>query len=176
MKMLIKREAGAEPINLDLLDLLDGRASLPLRWNAEHVGLRIVEGFVTFRAMPLGDRGGAASAWPAYMYEWEDLLAQQAQGELERTMQLQNRTRVSPSVSEITRAIEVGYWPMKYLAAKHPKLCEAVNAVALAHALERDAGWVTKKRGGFADTWRMRHDAGCEIIASRLISDRVSVF
>ncbi|MGY3278154.1 hypothetical protein [Bradyrhizobium sp. S3.7.6] len=149
---------------------------LPPRWNGPHVGLRITEGFVTFRALPLGAKGGAASAWPSYMYEWEDLLAQQAQGELERTMKQQNRTHVSPSVREITRAIEVSYWPMKYLSASHPHLCEAVNALGKAHALERDAGWVTKKRGGFADTWRLRHDTGCDIIATRLIADRVPVF
>lgn len=171
MPTLIKRD---DLTSMDLLD--DASAALPPRWTGEHVGLRIAEGFVTFRAMPLGAKGGAASAWPSYMYEWEDLLAQQAQGELEATQRQQNRTRVSPSVREITRAIEVSYWPMKYLAMKHPQLCEAVNAVALAHALDRDAGWVTRKRGGFADTWRQRHDRGCEIIAAGLVNDRVSVF
>jgi hypothetical protein len=168
-RVLIKREAGA---NLKLLD----EPGLPPRWDGPHVGMRITEGFVTFRSLPLGDKGGASAAWPAYMYEWEDLLAQQAQGELERTMQLQNRTRVSPSVTEITRAIEVCYWPAKYLSVRHPQLCEAVNAVALAHALDRDAGWVTRKRGGYADTWRTRHDHGCEIIAAELTRDRVLVF
>lgn len=89
---------------------------------------------------------------------------------------MQNRTRVSPSVSEITRAIEVCYWPMKFLALKYSHLCEAVSAVALAHSLDLDAGWVTRKRGGYADTWRERHDQGCEIIAGCLIQERVPVF
>jgi hypothetical protein len=46
MTMLIKREAGA---NLRLLD----DPGLPPRWDGPHVGLRITEGFVTFRALPL---------------------------------------------------------------------------------------------------------------------------
>jgi hypothetical protein len=172
MSILIKRE-DCEPFNpLDLADALQ----LPPLWNGPHVGLRITEGFLTFRALPLGDKGGAASTWPPYLYEFDDLVEQHKQGELERTMAQQNRTRVSPSVREITRAIEVCYWPMKYLGALHPQLCEAVNAVALAHSLDRDAGWVTRKRGGFADTWRQRHDRGCEIIADGLIRQRVPVF
>jgi hypothetical protein len=51
-----------------------------------------------------------------------------------------------------------------------------VNAVSLAHALDRDAGWVAKKRGGYADTWRQRHDRGCELIARGLATDLVPVF
>ena len=172
MSILIKR--ADEPINFDLLDAAAN--AMPPIWNGPHVAMRLTEGFATFRAMPLGDKGGAASAWPAYMYEWEDLIAQQAQGELEHTMKIQNRTRVSPSMREITRAIEVCYWPMKYLSAKYPQLCEAVNAVALAYSLDRDAGWVTRKRGGYADTWRERHDRGCELIAYGLVKDRASVF
>jgi hypothetical protein len=35
---------------------------------------------------------------------------------------------------------------------------------------------VTRKRGGFADTWRQRHDRGCEIIAAALAADRTPVF
>lgn len=172
--MLIKRaEPGGDAINFDLLDAAAN--VLPPIWNGLHASLRIVEGFVTFRSMPLGDKGGAATAWPPYMYEFDDLVAQKAQGELEHTMKIQNRTRVSPSMREITRAIEVCYWPMKYLSTL-PLLCEAVNALALAHALDRDAGWVTRKRGGFADTWRARHDRGCELIAAGLVLDRVSVF
>jgi hypothetical protein len=173
MAMLIKNSG--EAFTLDLLE--EQTDVLPPTWNGAHVGLRIAEGFVTFRAMSLKDYSTEArTAWPPYMYEFDDLVEQQKQGELERTQQQQNRTRVSPSVREIARAIEVCYWPVKYLSAAHPALCEAVNAVSLAHALDRDAGWVTRKRGGYADTWRARHDAGCEIIAAQLTADRVWVF
>lgn len=170
--LLIKRDPNLEPF-----DPLDIVSDLPPQWSGPHVGLRLVDGFETLRAMPLGDhKSSAGSAWPSYMYEFDDLLAQQKQGELERTMRAQNRTRVSPSVREITRAIEVCYWPTKYLSHEHLHLCEAVNAVAFAHALGFDAGWVTRKRGGYPDTWRTRHDHGCELIAEKLIANRVTVF
>lgn len=171
--LLIKRDP-----NLGPFDPLDIVSDLPSQWSGPHVGLKLVEGFETLRAMPLGDhKSSAGSAWPSYMYEFDDLVEQQKQGELERTMRAQNRTRVSPSVREITRAIEVCYWPTKYLYKAHGEaICEAVNAVAFAHALGFDAGWVTRKRGGFADTWRMFHDHGCDLIAEQLIANRVTVF
>jgi hypothetical protein len=177
MGVIIRRDKNIETINFDLLDLFEAPLpSLPSVWSGPHVALRLTEGFTTLRLLPMRDKTGARSAWPAYLHEFEDLLAQQEQGELERTMQQQNRTRVSPSVQEIARMEQVTYWPTRYLWALHPQLCEAVNAVTLAHALGLDAGWVTRKRGGYADTWRARHDQGCEIIAAGLIRDRVSVF
>jgi len=124
-----------EPI--DVLELID---ETPPRWDGPHVGRRLMEAMRTLRMLPMPGVTGYRPAWPAYAYEFEDLLAQHEQGELERTQQ------------------------------------QAVNCVALAHALERDAGWVAAKRGGYADTWRQRHDTGCEIIATRLRVELVPVF
>jgi hypothetical protein len=66
-------------------------------------------------------------------------------------------------------------WPAQFLARLTPVLI-AVNAVALARSLDRDAGWIAAKRGGYADTWRERHDQGCDIIARGLRCFRVPVF
>jgi hypothetical protein len=148
---------------------------LPSAWNGAHVGLRLTEAFTTLAKMPRKHRMGVRSAWPSYMYEFEDLINQAAQGELERTQEQQNRARAAPSAVEIMHMEQVLYWPTQFLQAK-PELCLAVNALALVHSLGADAGWVAKKRGGFADTWRIRHDAGCELIASGLIKGRVKVF
>jgi hypothetical protein len=114
--------------------------------------------------------------WPTHMIEFEDLLAQAETSELERTMRIQNKTRIQPSFREVSAAETAIYWPMQYLGARFPELCVAVNAVALAHSLDGPAEWVVRKRGGFADTWRQRHDRGCEIIAAGLARDRVPVF
>ena len=65
-------------------------------------------------------------------------------------------------------------WGGQYLRA-FENLCAAGNMVALAHSLGRDAGWCTRKRGGYADTWRQRYDKGCAIIAAGLIRDRIPV-
>lgn len=67
----------------------------PPLWTGPHVGRRLTEAMQTLRELPMGN-GGGSSCWPSYCYEWEDLLAQQAQGELERTQQLQNRIRLLP--------------------------------------------------------------------------------
>ena len=129
---------------------------------------------MTLKDLPMGG-GTGTSAWPAYCYEWEDLLAQHQQGELERTQQLQNRIRLLPSLRAISKMELAICWPAEYLG-RLPDLLRAVNAVALAHSLERDAGWVAAKRGGYGDTWRQRHDAGCALIAQGLRAGRVPVF
>jgi hypothetical protein len=146
----------------------------PSRWNGPHVGLRLCEAMRTLALLPMGG-GSGTSAWPPYAYTFEDLLAQQAQGELERTQQMQNRIRLLPSSREVQRMEAAICWPAEYLAPL-AHLLRAVNAVALAHSLERDAGWIAAKRGGYADTWRERHDQGCDIIARGLRSGRVPVF
>lgn len=152
-------------------ELLD---TTPPRWSGPHVGRRLSEAMRTLALLPMG--GGAASAaWPPYVYEWDDLLAQQAQGELEQTQKLQNRIRLLPSSREVQRMEAAICWPADHLAAL-VHLLVAVNAVAWAHALDRDSGWIAAKRGGYADTWRERHDQGCDIIAQRLRGCRVPVF
>jgi hypothetical protein len=154
------------------LDLLDDGA--PPKWTGPHVGRRLCEAMVTLKELPMGN-GGGASSWPSYCYEWGDLLAQQAQGELERTQQQQNRIRLLPSLRAVTEMELAICWPAEYLG-RLPDLLRAVNAVALAHSLDRDSGWVAAKRGGYGDTWRQRHDAGCSIIAQCLRAGRVPVF
>lgn len=148
---------------------------VPPRWSGDHVGLRLTEAFRTLRLIPM-PRGvaGFLCPWPAYAYTWEDLLAQQEQGELERTMQLQNRTRLQPSWQEVSRMERAIGWPAEYLRERH--LAAAVNHVALAYALDRDCAWVVQRYGGFADTWRDRHAVGCAEIASGLHAARIAVW
>jgi hypothetical protein len=148
---------------------------LPATWSGPHVSLRICDAMRTLRLIPMGRVRGYGRPWPPYAYEWEDLLAQQEQGELERTQQLQNRVHLMPSWREITCMELAICWPAQFLNHA-PELMVAVNAVALAHALDRDAGWVAVKRGGYADTWRQRHDSGCMVIASSLRNAKEPVF
>jgi hypothetical protein len=170
MSVLIKREAIAadrrEPIEM-----------LPSQWTGPHVARRLRDGITTLEDTQPDDRWGLRGSWPPYTHEWEDLLAQMELSDEERATALETSRRcISSTQREIEHAIMVTYWPAKYLAAKHRELCAAVNAVAHAYASGRDAGAVAKKRGGCADTWRQRHDRGCEIIAAGLIKDRVKVF
>jgi hypothetical protein len=147
----------------------------PATWSGHYVGLCLCEAMRTLRLIPMSGVRGYGSLWPQYAYEWEDLLAQQEQGELERTQQSQNRSYLQPSWREISRMEIAIHWPAQFLA-NNAELVVAVNAVALAHAIDRDCNWVVRNRGGFADTWRQRHDQGCIIIAAGLRAERVPVF
>lgn len=149
----------------------------PATWIGSHVGQRMSDAFETLLRLPT--TGGSASSgfWPAYDYEYEDLLAQQQQAEDEKRQdqQQRNRVRLSPSVEQITQMERTLYWPARYLATA-PWLMRAVNAVSLTRALDRDIRWLARKRGGKASLWVARHHDGCEVIAFGLIRDKVSVF
>ena len=147
---------------------------LPSRWTGEHCSLRLCEGrsgSCRSRARrwdsKMAGRGGISTSgkifWPC----------------TSRSMTRSRRPcahRIGqPSLREVTRCEAVIAWGGQYLRG-FDHLCKAVNMVALAHSLGRDAGWCTRKRGGYADTWRQRHDKGCAIIAAGLIRDRISVF
>jgi hypothetical protein len=163
---------GTLMLNEPFLDILD---ELPARWDGPHVGRRLMEAMQTLRLLPMGGAIGFRPMWPPYCYEFEDLVAQEKQGELERTQKLQNRTRAMPPLRAITAMERALVWPATYLAPRL-EIAQATNCVALAHALDRDVGWVAAKRGGYADTWRQRHDLGCEIIAQGLRTARVPIF
>jgi hypothetical protein len=160
----------ALPEHLQLL-----RECLPAVWDPEHVGLRLTEAFKTVRLLPTPRPRGHRSSWPAYAYEFQDLLAQQETSELERTQRLQNAVRRSPSLSEITAMERATAWPAAYLA-DCLDLAHAVNAVSMAHAFDRDCDWVVRRYGGYADSWRVQHARGCTFIAEGLRRDRISVF
>src|SRR5262245_57956718 len=128
MAILLRRVEDALPF-----DPLDDQEVLPSVWSGEHVGLRLIEAMQTLRLLP-GGSSSASSAWPPYLYEFDDLVEQQKQGELERTQKIQNRTRVLPSLSEITRMETVIWWPMHFLMMGTPQLVEAVMWLSHAHS------------------------------------------
>jgi hypothetical protein len=170
-------------MNLNVLIKCDARVvdrqepeAPPPKWTGPHVARRLRESFATLERLPNDNYRGLRGAWPPYRHEWEDLLAHLELDEQERAQAMQNRTRVSPARRDIAHMEQALYWPIQYLSAKHPHLCEAVNAVARAYALGRDAGSVARERGGCAETWRQRHDLGCELIARALQRDCVPVF
>jgi hypothetical protein len=168
--MLIKRDELAQfhPLDAD-------EDAVPAIWNGDHVGMRLSEALMTLRMLP-GGGGGSSSVWPPYLYEFDDLVAQEKQGEFERTQKIKNRTRLSPSLNEISRMEIVILWPMQYLMPRAPHLIESVMWLSHAYSIERDASWVTRRRGGFIDTWQARYVQGCGMIANGLIAEKVTVF
>jgi hypothetical protein len=148
---------------------------VPARWNGEHVGLRLIEAMRTLSKIPMRRRLGFAHSWPTHAYEFADLLAQQEQGELERTMQERNHIGIRPSLQEMTAMETAVAWPAAFLSDRLD-LAAAVNGVSLAHALDRDIRWLVRRRGGYIDTWRQRHADGCNLIAAGLRRARTRVF
>jgi hypothetical protein len=68
------------------------------------------------------------------------------------------------AISEMEQAI---CRPAQYLG-RLPGLLRAVNAVALAHSLDRDSGWVAAKRGGNVTTPAARSSRkGCALAGRR---------
>jgi hypothetical protein len=121
----------------------------PARWTGEHVGLRLSEAMRTLRLLPPVRVAGFRNSWPRYVHEFEDLLGQQQQGELELTQRLQNRVRLVPSLRDVTQMDSQSHGRPRF-SAGHAELVVAVNMVALAHALDRDCGWVARRRGGMS--------------------------
>lgn len=150
----------------------------PKKWNGPHAGKRMAEAFKTLLVLPTvhGPREFGA-AWPGYVHDWSDLLAQTGMSadERERDRRAQNRVRLVPSMVEVSRMEIALDWPRRYLAGL-PTLVLGVNAMSMAHALDRDAGWIAKRRGLDGETWQQRHWNGCEIISRGLLYDRVAVF
>ncbi len=98
--LMIRRD---DPLKFNPLEDVVMEDIAPTTWIGPHVGKRLAEAMKTLRALPMRRIGGLGGAWPAYSYEFEDLLAQQAQGELEKTQRQQNRTRVLPSYADVSR-------------------------------------------------------------------------
>ena len=168
LEQMEPEEDAMQNVELELLD------ETPSTWTGPHVGRRLTEAMQTLAMLPMGN-GGRSSAWPPYSYEHSDLVAQAEQNELEITMAQQNRIRMLPSSREVQHMEAAICWPVEFLPPLL-HLLRAVNRVCLAHAIDRDSGWVAARFGGYADTWRERHDQGCDIIARGLRSCRVPVF
>jgi hypothetical protein len=145
------------------------------KWCGDWVSRRWVDRLKTLRLSPLkGMPSGFKNAWPPYLVEWEDLLAQQEQGELEATQREQNRARLQPSLRDVTRAEAVVCWPLYLKDRAH--LLRAVNRVGWAFAPDRDATFVAAQHGGMSETWLARYLQGCGVIADGLGRDHVPVF
>jgi hypothetical protein len=146
----------------------------PAVWNGPHVGKRIAEAFATLAAMPVAGLSRKTGLWPAYPYEFEDILAQQ---EAEERAPRPGR-RPAVSIEQISRMDTALCWPAHYLA-KDPAVMRCVNGLARERARGGDSTSAARRWHRFVADARVlqrMHDDGCDTIARGLIRDRVRVF
>jgi len=161
-----------EPLKFNALEdgpMPDDRP--PSVWHGPHVGRRIADAFVTLGAMP-ASRNRKSGLWPAYPYEFEDLLAQQ-----EAEQRSPGPRRISPTIEQITRMEAALCWPAHYLGSRFPNML-AVNTLARERARGGNSTTIAGQRRSPYDarTWQRLHDEGCDVIARSLIRERVRVF
>jgi hypothetical protein len=128
----------------------------PPEWCGDWVSRRWVDGLKTLRLIPLrGAPRGFGNAWPAYAYEWEDLIAQQEQGELEATQPEQNRVRLQPSYRQVTMCEAV--IPGRFISPISSRSCwHSIVSAGPAHVSATRRSWW---RPGMAEAPRRIWDA-----------------
>ena len=151
---------------------------VPPFWTGPHVGVRLVEGLRTLALLPTR-RGPReyGNHWPDWIYEWEDLLAQQEieQEEKDRANRKQNWTRLSPSSIEIGRMEQTIAWPARYLRGV-PQLLRTIQLVSLSRSRHRDMEWAARRLRLPRRLVRRWNGEGLDKIALGLIRDRVTIF
>jgi hypothetical protein len=151
---------------------------VPAVWDAVHCGKRLVEGLRTLMLLPM-PRGPQAftSAWPEYAHDWSDQLAQAEmdRDQREKVERAKNKTRLRPSSIEIAHMEQSIRWPLMYVR-ELPQLVRTVQAVAVAHARERnmeDAARKLQLPGRLVRRW---NEEGLALIARGLIRERIRIW
>ncbi len=91
----------------------EAREKIPSRWEAEHVGRRLVKAFVTLDRLPrLKGPREPGGHWPQHGVEWADRLAQAELSDAERRTReaAQNVTILRPTSTEIAAMEKAFDW------------------------------------------------------------------
>ena len=158
---------------------LDGKPApeyVPEVWTGPHVGLRMVEAFKTLTSMPTTGGGGSGGFWPAYFYEWDDLLAQeesdaQSKDNVASTI---NRAKIRPSAQDVSRMEQAISWPGRYCS--QISIARIVQRVAFYRSRDMDMQVVSRKMKQDHKFLRTRNREGLDLIAVGLRRDKVRVF
>jgi hypothetical protein len=151
---------------------------VPAVWTPTHAGQRLADGLRTLRQMPVapGPREFGGS-WPAWSYEWADLLAQQEMESDQRELieRQKNRTRIRPSARQIAEMERTISWPATYLRHDQ-RVLRAVQACSLCRARGLDLDRAAHRLRIAPHILRARYLRGLDHIAAGLTRDNVAVF
>lgn len=150
---------------------------VPDAWTPEYVGVRLRQAFETLRHLPEKEVArGHGQGWPSYVYEAEDLRAQQEQAAAEEEAGTAEPARIRLPVpsSAISRMEEALAWPGRHLA-HDPALAKLVMHVAIAQARRVSIKALCQRMKWNDATVRRRRQAGLTIIASALAQSSVPI-
>jgi hypothetical protein len=146
-------------------------------WDAEIVGVVLVQAFITLARMP--QAGGPRSLgghWPQTTVEWADQLAQAELEESERRTRQQtaNRTVIQPSAIEITQ-MEIAFDWLRELRNEDPAMATVVTLWALRTAQGRSIKRLCYEKKWAPRTFFRKRLKALEILARDLNSRAVPV-
>ncbi|MGQ0446196.1 MAG: hypothetical protein ACT4O2_13990 [Beijerinckiaceae bacterium] len=158
--------------------LVSGRETLPPLWDAEHVGKRLVEAFVTLDRLPrvLGPRKPGGH-WPRTLIEWADQLAQAELEESERQTRQQaaNRTVIRPSAADITH-METAFTWLSELRAEDSGMALVATLWALRTARKRSIKKLCAEKHWAPHTFFRKRAKALASLAQALNARAVPVF
>jgi hypothetical protein len=154
-----------------------GAREIPERWSIIHVLDRLEEGFHIMSMMPAATKPKSyGSAWPQTVQEKIPLivLAEIGGDEMETRQEEQNRVRLAPSSTQVTRMEQALRWPFEYLSDR-PELAKAISLKAMWSAMRTDIRKKCQRRGLDHDEFNRRWQEGLRIITAALIVRKVPV-
>ncbi|MGO9135740.1 MAG: hypothetical protein ACLP8A_17035 [Methylovirgula sp.] len=152
--------------------------AIPLRWEAEHVGRRLVKAFVTLDRLPKArgprEPGGH---WPLHAVEWVDQLAQAELGAEEKRLRDidQNRTIVRPSSAEIAQMEAALDW-LRELRNVDSDMALVASLWALCSARHRSVRRLCAKKQWAPYTFYRKRTKALAYLADWLNARNVRVF
>ncbi|HUI19957.1 MAG TPA: hypothetical protein VLZ74_02790 [Methylocella sp.] len=152
--------------------------ALPLHWDAELVGKRLVQAFATLDRLPhtRGPREPGGH-WPRTVTEWADLLAQAEleEGERRARQAVSNRTVIRPTALEIRRMDAAFEW-LRELRGIDSGMALVTSLWALRSARHRSIKKLCAEKQWAPHTFFRKRAKALEILAQTLNARGAPVF
>jgi hypothetical protein len=154
------------------------REQIPPRWDAEHVGHRLVRAFETLDRLPRvrGPREPGGH-WPKHAVEWADQLARADLDESERRTRdiAQNRSILRPSATEIAE-METAFDWLRELRAVDSGMALVASLWALSSARHRSLRKLCAQKQWAPYTFYRKRAKALAYLADWLNARHVPVF
>lgn len=154
------------------------RETIPPRWEAEHVGRRLVKAFTTLDRMPrLRGPREPGGHWPGHAIEWADRLAQAELSETEKRARdaAQNHTILRPTSTEIAE-MEAAFDWLRILRSVDSGMALVTSLWALRTARRRSVRRLCAERSWAPHTFYRKRAKALGYLADHLNARNVPVF